>query len=206
MTELQSLGFVQTEIVPRTWRLTDVNVTDWARAVKRVPSVEQARAIVLDIIDDPKVGKLTLKDFQRRTCGASRRARPDSLVEPYEGAVRCLTAPASHPEWEGRQWAVVIPGAICTRTREARAWVDARAAEIQDREGGRWCGVLARTVDDDGLCGRAAMAEAERRILAGPDTPGRRFLCRLRTAAPGSRDAQLRRVLEANATEPWERG
>lgn len=196
MTELQSIDFVQTEIVPRTWRLTDANVTDWCRAVKRVPTIEQCRAIVLGIVDDPRIERLTLREFQIRSRGAAPRHKNNALMESYDGYLRCVEPPASHPEWAGREWVTIIPGAICTRSREAGEYVSRLAAEIQAREGGRWRGVLAITsgVSSDGLCGGAALRAAEEAILGGPDTPGRRFLQRIGRTTTSDQAARAREL------------
>ena len=60
-----------------------------------------------------------------------------------------------------------------------------RRNEVQETYGGKWIVVrdwinIGKVEErlDDGLRGKAAKKEAERIILAGPDTPGRRFLLR----------------------------
>ena len=48
--------------------------------------------------------------------------------------------------------------------------------QIIAREGGEWLTRRVAPVGDDGLSGDAAKQRAEELILAGPDTPGKRFL------------------------------
>lgn len=57
-----------------------------------------------------------------------------------------------------------------------------RMAETYD---GDWITLQEKIPVDDGLRGLPAKAEAERQILAGPDTPGRRFLLRLNAERAG---------------------
>ena len=56
---------------------------------------------------------------------------------------------------------------------------DAERARLHAEElyGGEWVIIQPpKDKPDDGLRGQAALAQAEKNILAGPDTPGRRFL------------------------------
>jgi hypothetical protein len=59
---------------------------------------------------------------------------------------------------------------------------DSEKARLRAEElyGGEWVIIQPpQPQPDDGLRGEPALREAERRILAGPDSPGRRFLQRL---------------------------
>lgn len=108
---------------------------------------------------------------------------------PLYGYVLCLSAPEAHPAWEGRRWPVNVPFSVFRDKSSFADYLKGRSAAIQDREGSRWCGVIAEALEDDGLRGEAARQEAERRILDGPDCIARRYLVTIGRAAMTTKSA-----------------
>jgi len=176
MTTAEAVTFVNRQVRPRLRFLNDVTVGDWTRVLQRTDG-ETALRVVRQLIEDPSA-KLGIKEFVQRLPRAVRQGRHSPTIESFQGYVRCLTAPPEHPAWEDREWILCLPTCFATNQRAAQEWLQARAGEIEEREGGRWCGVLAYGLRDDDGTGPEARHGAESRILDGPDTPGRRFLLR----------------------------
>ncbi len=109
---------------------------------------------------------------------------------PLYGYVVCLSAPEAHPTWEGRRWPVNVPFSVFRDKQSFADYLGGLAAAIQDKEGGRWCGAVAETLEDDGLRRETARREAERKIIDGPDTPGRRYLVRATTTKTAAKQVK----------------
>jgi hypothetical protein len=110
--------------------------------------------------------------------------------------IRCMEAPAAHPDWKDKEWVraddpVRIVGHNSAYRDGDFELVKGRAAAsaqriarmIQCNEGGAWVGRLRDSTNDP--YPERRMAPAERRamdqhVLNGPDGPGRRFLQMLR--------------------------
>lgn len=191
MNNAEVVQFVELEIASRYRTLDDTVRGDWVRAVWKAGEIETARQIIREIVDDPET-TLNVKNFYRRL--KSRRtptAGRETLAPAYDPYVRCLEAPRDHPTWENRQWFVMggVEGGDLEPFRRAEAgnkqhvadWAQMAARHFQSVYGGQWCGVVREAVndpDDNPTSPGQRKANAERQILDGPDTPGRRWLKR----------------------------
>ncbi len=180
MTKADVLAFVESDIAARyKGGLNSTQQGDWIRAVWKAGSIEQARRIVQEIVDDPET-TLALKVFYRRLAAATRTERRSrslpAILNPY---VLCLEAPPEHPDWQGQEWLRLdkFRNADCTNRQYAAQYAHDIAKAIEQVYGGVWTGV----VRPDGsppenwpvLHGEEARAWVEKHRLNGPTGPGR---------------------------------
>jgi len=148
MTILEAQDLVMQEIEARFRNLTDAQSGDWTRAFMRCTR-EQALGIIHDLLDHPAKG-LTLKQFIRALPVKPREdGEGASRMGPaYEGWIMCVVAPAGHEAWQGRRWPVPMIGQSAGDQEIVGQYASLMARQAQEREGGRWSGVVQPTTDE----------------------------------------------------------
>jgi len=190
MTALEAQEMFDSEVEPWIKRgnspVADTIMGRWVSNLM-LTTQETALKILHDLQEAPGK-KLDVRSFRT---ALPRRPQAGARVmgTDCQAWVVCLDPPETKQGWKGQRWPVFTPS--CDRGNQERVGLAASAAagEIQGREGGRWSGQVEQVPDEipDGmLMGKRAAAEARRLTLAGPDTPGRRFLLSLKggTEAP----------------------
>jgi hypothetical protein len=196
VTTKDVLDFVELEIASRYRTLDDTVRGDWVRAVWKAGQLETAREVIRELVDDP-AATLNVKQFYVRLKSRSVSAAAEPKTVPaYDPYVMCLEAPKDHADWQGLEWFVMggpaknqvecFSRSHSSDKQYVSDWAGAAARAYEAAYGGQWCGVV-REVDNSPYEGtmRPAQrrAEAERRILDGPDTLGRRRLLAVRQGA-----------------------
>lgn len=183
MTKLEFLEFMERTIKPRwpKWKPSNPVVDDWFKICRYHTAEAVDEAIHRHVTSDkysnfePKINCIV------RLLRARPKGQTQEIVR-YCPWIRCLDAPANHPEWEGQEW-VRLDG---FRRSDAN-WKDyvaehaqSAAEEVQAVEGGRWCGICR--VEGQAPEGQPELYRTDARkwaidhVLNGPDGPGRRLL------------------------------
>ena len=201
MTKVDVDTFVTGEIATRyKGGLNDTVRSDWIRAVWRAGSLEAARAIVRQIVDDPD-GRLTVKMFHRLLyVDHKRKGAPlPPILNPW---VLCLTAPVDHPDWQGQEGIRLdsFRPPDCATMAYVAQYAHDIAKAVEKICGGLWTGVVrpdgSPPENQPVLCGEKARLWAEKHILNGPDSPGKRFLlARQRKSDLGSQLASTLKIV-----------
>ncbi len=180
MTNAEAAQLVNTEIRTRYKTLNDTQFGDWVYAVQ-YHTVTSAIQIIHDLVQHPEL-TLTLKAFKRLAWERrSKQTAQHKEFPGYDAWIRCIEAPADHPTWAGREWFRTdgFRRNDCGNAEYVRQFASDIAHEIQIKYGGAWCGVvkpLDNTPYSGPLTSAQRSAEAQRLILDGPDSPGRRWL------------------------------
>lgn len=192
MTHAQAVIFVKDEIRPRYKTLNDTQFADWLRAAGFV-ELDVAKTIVRDLVLDPSLS-LNIKNFRRSAYDRRTRQEREHVDLPgYDPYLRCLEAPTQHPEWEDQEWfhANAFRRSDCGNRGYVTMFAAAQAEQASGIRGGKWCGVV-RPIDARPYAGPLSQADlrdhAENHILAGPDGPGKRFLCKYHAHPKSLRD------------------
>ena len=180
MNHAEILRFVEQEIAARyRGGMDDAVRSDWARAVGRAGSLDDARGIIQQIVDSPDMS-LNVKSFYR--VWYKRRGRESTPIPTgYEAWVRCVESPPEHPEWEDKEWFVLEGFTPSNRSdkRYVTEYARTKAQDYTEQEGGRWTGIV-KEMDNEPYRGELTVVQrreaAEAHILAGPGSPGRRHL------------------------------
>ena len=186
MTYNEFTTFVEQEMRTRwpRWDPAEALLEDWY-AILRYATPQMAREAIQEhrlsekaIAFEPKAHEV--KKILCRLRKAQRRGSAEALC--YRPYIRCLEAPAGHPEWEGDEWLVLDRFEPSRSSDQAyvSTFASDRAKTAEELDGGRWCGV----VRPDGqvpesypdLRGPEAKQWVEDHVRNGPDTAGRRFL------------------------------
>jgi len=108
--------------------------------------------------------------------------------------VECFIPPPDRPHLAGaRKGVYVAPRSKQSDAEYVQACVEPMRVRFGQLPGGHWITLVAHPRADDGLLGDPARQRACESILAGDDTPGRRFLQDLlsrKTSSPAGRCAQ----------------
>lgn len=186
MTEQEAIEFVTTEIKTRYRTLNDTQFGDWVTVAARV-DYARARQAVRELSTSP-TATLTVKAFAARLNLGPAWHKPVAPVIRYDPYVRCLEAPPAHPDWEDKQWfrTEEFERSNDGDERYVSEYARAIAADIQEREGGRWCGIaIPRGETAVPRRDPQVRLTAEAYILNGPDGPGRRWLLARQAAKEG---------------------
>jgi len=184
MTRIEFNQFVADDMKGRwpKWDATDAILEDWW-SVLRYHSIDVARSAVQEHrvsdrarVFEPIIGAV-VNILRRRGRG------PVAEVERFDPWIRCLEPPAEHPDWAGKEW--YRTDGFRRNDNHDKAYVAQVASDIaalvEQREGGRWCGVVRPLnqppEDQPQLQGRQAREWAEDHVRNGPEGPGRRWLC-----------------------------
>lgn len=182
--------FVELEIAGRCRMLSDASKGDWVRAILRCGDIGVARQIVRELADDPDENWLSTKGFYRRLNKLSQeqdepQGKADFVYGDGEFDVVATCPRIGLPD-------ICIPLAYPTARRfgngviRAIPWTEDRLRDamqhtfrgIRATYGGDWILSIWQAQRLSGCSDReiGAREKAEAMILAGPDTPGRRWL------------------------------
>lgn len=200
MTEGDAYGLVELEIGGRMKNLSDATRSDWVRAVVRAGDAATAREIIRELADDPEENWLTTKGFYRRLYERNKDAgEPQGKCDYVYGddgafeVVAQMLRPGM-PDWcmklaypTDRRWGNGVVRRIEWTEDRLRDAMQPAFRRIRATYGGDWvlsvwaakAGVSDPMDRDPG-----ARDDAERKIMAGPDTPGRRWLLANRGKPP----------------------
>jgi len=198
--------FITDEIKPlwSDWRPTEPEVNVWLNFLADFTWDEAKQAV---------------QAYYQQQGSGHRRPRPHCLAKqrPAVGrrsdhqdpkadlCVACIKPPKERPALRGHRKLVFAlrQGRLSNDPDDVRKAAEVMRIRCGFLYGGDWeiqrAPTPERRGDDDGLHGNAARHEAEQEILAGPDTPGRRFLLALRR---GKRLDVLKTVDEAIKSPP----
>lgn len=194
MNSAEVASVVETEIASRYRSLDDTVRGDWTRAIWKCGDIEKAKNIIRELVDDPDAS-LNIKQFYARLKARTKlpvSRRTDGPIA-YDPFVMCLEPPEDCPKWKGMDWFVMGGPAESNAASFRRSdqtnkqavgdYAGEIAKQYQQVYGGQWCG-LTRVVDNAPYEGemtfKQRFSEAERRVLSGPDTSGKRWLLRKR--------------------------
>jgi len=208
MTRIEFNEFVAQELRGRwpKWDPTEAMLGDWW-SLLRYHSVDVARSVVQEhrISEKARVFEPLIGVVARAL--RNRRRGPVAEIVRYDPWIRCLEAPADHPDWAGQEW--VRLDAFRRSCAADKAYVVQYAGDVaaivQQREGGRWCGVCR----PDGqipqgqpeLHGQEAQDWAIEHIRNGPDGPGRRWLKSRQPVLMSAAEAPRPKYADQNAIE-----
>lgn len=190
MTETDAHKFVELEIAGRIKNLSPAVRSDWIRAVMKSGVIETAREIIRDLADDPEETWLSTKGFYRRLHDRNReKDRPEGKAEyvygdgAFEVVAVCprvdlpdICLRIGYPT-ASRFSNGVLRGIDWTEDLLMNA-MQKPLREIRNTYGGDWILNVWKAkpafpnLDRD----PEARGKAEKIILAGPNTPGRRWL------------------------------
>ena len=180
MNHEERLRFIDKELkgLWPQWVTTDAEVRVWmsslepfdygvaraaAQACFRGQAANYHRPVLRKFLDQAKA-------LTRPTPGG-RRQRPDPTTNVF---VECLEAPPHRPSLAGARKPV-----FTTKQDDpdhVRACAESMRTKCEHLYGGHWITVVTKPSPDDGLSGQPAKQKALQQILAGPDTPGQRWL------------------------------
>jgi len=183
MTYEERLRFIDREIkgLWPQWEPTDAELRVWMSCLEPL-DYGAARAAAQACFAEQTVNyhRPVLGKFLDRVRALSRRAAgpaPTPQGPTTEVFLECLEAPPDRPHLVGVHKAVSVPAAAQDRDPDhLRASVEPLRVRFEQLYGGHWIVVVAAAHSDDGLCGPDARDRAYDLILAGSDTPGRRYL------------------------------
>lgn len=185
MTRIEFNAFVEDHLKGRwrKWEPTPALLDDWY-AILRYHSVEVVVGVIQAHFCSSKASYFEPKIHEVSSLLAQRRRSPTAGqdIPIYIPWVRCLEAPADHPDWVGREWLrseYLFSGEANSQRKVGEAATRA-ARDIQQAHGGKWCGV----VRPDGqlpdyhpdLPKHDAREWTQKYVLDGPDGPGKRFV------------------------------
>jgi hypothetical protein len=156
------------------WKPKEVEYQVWAKKLQRY-DFEQSKNIITEWFGRTErpgarpIPGIIISLLRKTTGGKEDGCVPDTLI-----FVKCIEHPErqNYEDWE-------IP--IYVNVNQDDPDYIMRAAESTrltciENYGGKWITVQKAPFENDGLVGNAAKEQAEKNILAGPDTPGRRWL------------------------------
>jgi hypothetical protein len=183
MTRVELERFIAQEVkgLWPQWEATDAELRVWmsslapfdyglaraaAQACFREQSVNYHRPVLGKFLEHARA--------LSRKAGGPSPERPDPTTDVF---IECYEPPPDRAHVAGVRKAVYVTPASKQGDPE-HAWACAlsMAARFDQLYGGHWIAVRTTPVPDDGLRGEPARQRAYELILAGPDTPGRRFL------------------------------
>jgi hypothetical protein len=187
MTEVERLRFVDNELkgLWPQWEPTEAEIEVWMGVLAR-PTYAVARTAVQQCFREraghyrrpmpaPFVTRLKLLAPH-----AGSRTQPASDIETNT-FIECLDPPVSDPHLAGvRRPVCVLPTSRQSDPDHVHACAESMRQRFEHLYGGHWITIRTEpsATVDDGLRDPAALDKARANILAGPDTPGNRWLQR----------------------------
>jgi hypothetical protein len=183
MTRDERMRFIDDELkgLWPQWEPTEAEIRVWMGTLSR-PAYELARRAAQQCFCEragnfrrPMPGPF-LEKLKLLTPRAASQAVRDIQTDTF---VECLDPPAGKPHLAGvRRPVYVQPLSRQSEPDYVHACAESMRRRFEQLYGGHWITVRTEPAPavDDGLRGEAARQKAYANILAGPDTPGKRWL------------------------------
>lgn len=183
MTRLEVTRFIDEEVkgLYPQWEPTDAELRVWMSHLAPF-DYGRARAAVQACFSEQGVNyhRPVLGRFLAHVRSLSRHAKgPEAPSDDRTTNVfvECFIPPPDRPHLAGAGKGVYVsPASRQSDTEYVQSCAEIMRVRFGQLYGGHWITVVTKPCAGDDVCGEPARQRAYDRILAGPDTPGRRFL------------------------------